>query len=84
MACSLYLDVCVDRTFPRLIYMYTCLYMFVQMPLLSPIQVRYNYHSLYVWHVLLGSDIIFEFRTLESESERNLTNYFIMFLLLFY
>ena len=26
----------------------------------------------------------FEFRTPESESERNLTNYFIIFLLLFY
>ena len=31
-----------------------------------------------------GSGEIFEFRTPESESERNLTNYFIIFLLLFY
>ena len=28
--------------------------------------------------------IFFEFRTSEGESERNLTNYFILFLLLFY
>ena len=31
-----------------------------------------------------GTGIFFEFRTPESESERNLTNYFIIFLLLFY
>ena len=31
-----------------------------------------------------GYGIFFEFRTPESESERNLTNYFIIFLLLFY
>ena len=32
----------------------------------------------------LGVRIFFEFRTPESESERNLTNYFILFLFLFY
>ena len=31
-----------------------------------------------------GPGKIIEFRTPESESERNLTNYFIIFLLLFY
>ena len=31
-----------------------------------------------------GPRIFFEFRTPESESERNLTNYFIILLLLFY
>ena len=31
-----------------------------------------------------GTEIFFEFRTPESESEPNLTNYFIIFLLLFY
>ena len=29
-------------------------------------------------------NFVFKFRTPESESERNLTNYFIIFLLLFY
>ena len=36
-----------------------------------------------VWGALSPLDIFFEFRTPESESERNLTNYFIIFLLTF-
>ena len=38
-------------------------------------------HGYLVFHIIIKK---IEFRTPESESDRNLTNYFVIFLLLFY